>query len=202
MNPFPRRARVGVAYLVAAIAQPENIAVISDIGPSTPSGPRVLKGDYSVDPERILSAEPDLVLLTTRHGQEKDASAPAPRVLALMSRGELRMVAPSTTLLRGLIAEAGGEPVTGNASGRGPVPADPELIASLNPDVILVEDFRGRGRADFEAILSNPSLRRVPAVARGRIHYLPSDQVTAAGAARVGEGLVAVTDAVWGGENN
>lgn len=76
MNPFPRRARVGVASLVAAIAQPENIAVISDIDPSTPSGPRVLKGDHSVDPERILSAEPDLVLLTTRHGRKRTPAPP------------------------------------------------------------------------------------------------------------------------------
>ncbi|WJY68715.1 ABC transporter substrate-binding protein [Corynebacterium auris] len=248
-----------VASLVAAIAKPENIAVITDIGEQTPEGPQVLRGDHAVDPEQILSASPDLVLLTSRHGQERDAAAlveqsnipvvqfdgasdfstidaivdnidklgellgeperaaqlreeiettrarvheqipggPAPRVLPLMARGEQRMVVPPSALLHGLVAEAGAEALTGNSGGRGPAPADPELIAALNPDVILIEDFRGRGRSDFEEILGNPALSQVPAVLSGNIHYLPSDQVTVAGAARVGEGLAAVARAIY-----
>ncbi|SDR71890.1 ABC transporter substrate-binding protein [Corynebacterium timonense] len=248
-----------VASLVAAIAEPENIALIADIGERTPEGPQVLRGDHNVDPEQILSAEPDLVLLTSRHGQEQDAAAlieqsaipvvqfdggdtwssidailanidelgsllgeeeraaqlrsdieetrarvheqipegQAPRVLPLMARGEQRMVVPPSALLHGLVAEAGAEALTGTSGGRGPAPADPELIAALNPDVIVIEDFQGRGTQDFAEILSNPALSHVPAVATGRVHFLPSDLVTVAGAADVGDGLAAVVDAIY-----
>ena len=251
-----------VASLVAAIARPENIALITDLGEDTPDGPQVLTGDHGVDPELLLSAAPDLVLLTGRHGQEKDSGAlleqagvrvaqfdaatdwkdidailrnidtlgtmlgereraaqlraeieavrskvhstpaprPAPRVLALMSRGSQRMVVPSSALLHGLITEAGGDVLS--AGSGGPAPADPELIASLNPDIILIEDFRGRGRQDFGDILANPAVSQVPAVAHAQVHYLPSDRVTVAGAAFVGDGLTAVADAVSSGEND
>lgn len=249
----------GAAALAAEIVPADRLAAITDFGPETPEGPQVIGGSAEVDPEQVMAMNPDLVLVTSRHGQEKDAGAmladaglpvavfpgdswgtiddmlahaetigkltgdedaatalvrrmkdaraqvdeaveanggEAPRVLALMARGGRQLVTPPSMLINGLIREAGGVPVAEEAGGHGAVAADPEKIAELAPDVILVEDFRGRGEEDFAGLLSNPALADVPAVKDGRISYLAPQAIGVSAGPRVTDGLKAVAEAI------
>lgn len=95
--------------------------------------------------------------------------ADRPRVLLLMARGGQQMAQPSSTLLAHLVEEAGGE-VVGASSGA--QPADPERIVDVDPDVILVEDFRGAGLAPFASLLERPALADVAAVASDEVHLV------------------------------
>ncbi len=274
---FPRTVSVGDAQ-VRVKAQPERIAVVSpdaaslvtqlvpvdhivmltDQGKDNPDGPVIVPGSASVDPEQILSVNPDLVVVTVRHGQEKDAGAvlqdsgipvaefdagawsgiddlltnldtlgqltgadskaqelheqitrdrrritgaldkdvAKPRVLTLMARGGQRMIMPPTTMMNGLVREAGGTVIADETGSHGAAPADPEVIARLNPDVILVEDYRGRGEQDFADLLADPALADVPAVQDHRVAYLPTATTGVSAGARIGEGLDAVGHAV------
>lgn len=57
-------------------------------------------------------------------------------------------------------------------------PIDAELIATANPDVILLEDFQGQGEEPFAEILDNPALADVPAVANDRIYLIPMSEAS------------------------
>ncbi|WP_448851502.1 ABC transporter substrate-binding protein [Corynebacterium sp. 335C] len=258
----PRRIAIlspGAASLASEIVPADRIAAITDLGPATPEGPEVIRGSANVDPEQVLAMNPDLVIVTARHGQEKDAGSllrdsglpvavfggdqwgsiddmlanlatigeltgredaakeaadriesaraevreaveahegDAPRVLALMSRGGKQMIMSPSTLLNGLIEEAGGEPLAREAGGRGAAPADPERIAELNPDVILIEDFRGQGEEAFASLLANPALADVTAIKDDRVAYLAPSVIGVSSGPRVTEGLKAVAEAI------
>lgn len=266
-----RPARIAVlspdaASLVTRLVPAESIAMITDQGEDNPDGPVIVPGSASVDPEQVLSVNPDLVIVTARHGQEKDAgsvlrdsgvpvaefpssdwsgiddllanleilgqltgtgatarelrdrieedrrkvadrtdtgagagagtASAKPRVLTLMARGGQRMIMPPTTMMNGLVREAGGTVIADETGNRGSAPADPEVVARLNPDVILVEDFRGQGERDFSDLLSDPALADVSAVKERRIDYLPTGTTGVSAGVRIGEGLRAVADAV------
>lgn len=243
------------AALVADIADPADIVAISDIGDLTPAGVTVIPGNGGTDPEQVLSQNPDLVLLTDRHGVEEDTAkllrdsgvsvamfssdnwgtaaelrdnalligeltgreeaaqdvadtidesiaaaeaaaastgAEPARVLTMMARGDQRMIKGTTELMNDLVRLNGGAAVIDELGVAASMPADPEQIVALRPDVILIEDFQGRGEQDFAELLANPALQGVPAIQEGRIHYLSQFTTGFPAGARVVEGINSV----------
>lgn len=258
----PKRIAVlspGAASLAAELVPADRLAALAGFGGEMPAGVEEIRANTQIDPEQVLGLNPDLIILTSRHGQEQDAGkllgdagvpvavfgggdwatsdavlanlrtlgeltgleakademagriedqrkavldavaahkGEAPRVLTLMARGDKKMVTPASALINGLVEEAGGVAANDELGGHGPAAADPETIAKARPDVILVEDFRGQGKADFADLLANPALASVPAVADGRVAYLPTNLVTVEVGPHVAEGLDAVAKAI------
>ncbi|ANE03344.1 ABC transporter substrate-binding protein [Corynebacterium crudilactis] len=193
-----------------------------------------IKNGGSLDPEQVIAADPDLVIVSARFATEQgtidileglnvpvvnfDADAwadidaitkhldivgelvgeedkaaeaiaeidanrveiakPAisPTVLTLMQRGPRQMVMPETSMINGLIREAGGTPVVDSLGATGTITADPEQVVAMAPEIIIIQDFQGKGREDFADFLSNPALASVPAIANGKVFY--ADTVT------------------------
>lgn len=110
----------------------------------------------------------------------------APTVLLLMARGGQQMIQPAGSLMANLVAETGGEVV---GSGPGAAPADPERIVALDPDVILVEDFRGAGLGPFQDLLRSPALADVAAIGDDRVHLVDGAVASDTAAAAAVDGL-------------
>ncbi|QNQ90938.1 ABC transporter substrate-binding protein [Corynebacterium poyangense] len=243
------------ASVLADLIEPERIIATPDIGDKTPSQATKITGSAHVDPEQLLSFKPDLVVLTSRHGQEKDASellkqagVPTvsfassawskidsiednirilgqatgaeekadeiigqmeqkrnevtsnlkrdhkPRVMILMARGGTKMLMPANTLLNGLVREAGGSAVIDEVGSQGVTPADPEVIAQLKPDVILISDHKQKAQAEFKELLENPALADVPAIKNKQVKYLPENTTGASSGSRCVEGLKTVAE--------
>lgn len=117
-----------------------------------------------------------------------------PRVLGLMTRGDKIMTTGQRTTLTVLAAQAGAAVVAAEKGWEAAVPIDVETLAATAPDVILIEDFQGKGRAPFEELLANPALAEVPAIKQQRVHLLPGDQVSASGGPHIAKGLVAISE--------
>lgn len=260
LDAAPQRIAVAspdAAVLLAALVDGERFVATPDFGPETPAGATRIPGSHTVDPEQLLSMEPDLVVLTSRHGQEKDAASmlqssgvptvvmPSdawssiddlkenlsilgsvvgaeekaselndsiqskreeitaslkkdthPRVLTLMAHGGKKMLMPKSTMLNGLVREAGGVPAIDEQGGHGVLPADPEVIAELKPDVILVQQFTENPEAEYRELLESPVLADVPAVKDHRVSYLPVSTSGETAGVAITEGLEQVGKAI------
>jgi iron complex transport system substrate-binding protein len=208
-------------------------------------------GAPSPDPEQILSFEPDLVLLTGRHddeksvadslatsgvptatfssgnfmspdaviasltvlgellGAEQEASTIAagieekvsaveeqvsdaeesPRALVLFARGGKQMIEQANATTTELIELAGGTSIARDEKWNASPSADPEVIISAAPDVILVQDFHGAGLGPFQELLGSDALSEVPAVAQDRIELVDAMTTSGTAGSRIGEGL-------------
>lgn len=256
----PRRIAVlsgDAANLVADLVELDRIIAVPDTGADTLDVETILPGGADADPEQVLALNPDLVILTARHGSEHDAAAmleqagvpsasfgsaawggldpmlatmdtigeltgteeragalraeleaereeitgqldqgAGPRVLTLMARGDQQMMMAPTTMLNGLVREAGGQLVVDEHGLQGSATADPEQIIELAPDVILVEDFRGQGRQDFADLIGNPALAEVPAIRDGAVEYMSRTTTGSSAGTRAVEGLREVATAI------
>ena len=193
-----------------------------------------VKNGGSLDPEQVVAADPDLVIVSARFDTEQgtidileglnvpvvnfdsdawgdidaitkhleivgelvgeedkaaeaiaeidanridiDKPATSPTVLTLMQRGPRQMVMPESAMLNGLIREAGGTPVVDSLGAVGTITADPEQVVAMAPEIIIIQDFQGKGRENFADFLSNPALANVPAIENDKIFY--ADTVT------------------------
>lgn len=117
-----------------------------------------------------------------------------PRVLGLMTRGDKIMTTGQRTTLTLLAAQAGAAVVAAEKGWEAAVPIDVETLAATAPDVILIEDFQGKGSAPFDELLANPALAEVPAIKQQRVHLLPGDHVSASGGPHITKGLVAISE--------
>lgn len=117
-----------------------------------------------------------------------------PKVLTLMNRGGKNLIMPKTTMLNGLVREVGGKPVIDELGAPGSVPADPEAILKAAPDVIIVQNYRGKGAEDFKPVLENPALADVPAIKNGKVFYADTVTTGVTSAARITEGLKQVSE--------
>lgn len=122
----------------------------------------------------------------------------SPKVLALMARGPMRMAMGRDQMLNTLIRQAHGTPIADSANLMATAPIDPERIKQLKPDVIIVEDFRGRGKQDFSEILSSAALSDVPAVRDDKVFYISDRDTGAAAGKNIGKGLTEVGHAIHG----
>ncbi|WP_261166765.1 ABC transporter substrate-binding protein [Microbacterium sp. Marseille-Q6965] len=133
------------------------------------------------------------------HAQEHAADAEhAPTVLLLMARGGQQMIQPATTLMSHLVSEVGGEVV---GAGQGAAPADPERIAHVNPDLILVEDFRGAGLGPFQSLLSSPALAEVKAISNDQVHLVSGAIASDTAGTRAVDGLEEISDLLHHGDH-
>ena len=113
----------------------------------------------------------------------------SPRVLTLMARGDQVMITGMGSTLTTLTEAAGGTPVAAEQGWNGTVPADPELILASDPEIILVEDFRGTGLDPFTELLDSPALADVPAIAEDQVHLVPSQQASGSAGLHLADGL-------------
>lgn len=137
-------------------------------------------------------AEERAAALETRVGVIEEAVADAegaPRALGLMARGSQRMAVGQGMTLPTLIEMAGGHSVATEMGWRGGVNLDPELLVSANPEVIIIEDFRGAGLGPFQEILSSPAVAEVSAIAEDRVYAVSDLLVSGSAGLAIGEGL-------------
>lgn len=134
-------------------------------------------------------AEQQVATLSEReHAALATLPANPPTVLTLMARGPMVMIQPKDSMLTSLVRSTGAK-VLNDDAGNGAPAADPELIARLAPQVILLEDFMGRGAGPFQALLRNPALASVPAIANGRVETISSTQASATSGLATADGL-------------
>lgn len=195
--------------LVLPLAGAERVVLTSEMNPEdedlyalAEQVPNKVKPGGSLDPEQVIAADPDLVIVSARFDTEQDTIAilenfgvpvvnfdvdgwdgidsiithmeyvgelvgaedqaadaiaeiqetraevetpeEAPTVLALMQRGPRQMVMPESSMMSGLIREAGGEPVVDSMGTTGTITADPEQVVAMNPDIIIIQDYLAR----------------------------------------------------------
>ena len=113
---------------------------------------------------------------------------PRPRVLVVIQVSPL-WTAGSGSFVDDLISRAGGVNIGRAVPGYGPFSKE-QVLASV-PDVILGD------AAVAAAFRTDPLLRRLPAVTRGRVYALPPD-VTSRPGPRLADGLILVAQALHG----
>lgn len=120
----------------------------------------------------------------------------APKVLAMMQRGPRQMIMPESSMMSGLIREAGGEPLVDSLGATGTITADPEQVLAMNPDIIIIQDYLGKGRDDFADFLSNPALADVPAIADDKVFYADTRTTGFAAGTDITQGLLEVSEMI------
>lgn len=249
------------ASLVLPLAGPERVVLTSEMNPEdedlyalAEQVPTKVKPGGSVDPEQVMAADPDLVIVSARFDTEQDTidilegfgvpvvnfdidgwngidsiithmtyvgelvgaeeeaaraiaeieetraeveqPEEAPRVLAMMQRGPRQMIMPESSMMSGLIREAGGIPVVDSLGATGTVTADPEQVVAMNPDIIIIQDYLGRGREDFADLLNNPALAEVPAIAEDKVFYADTRTTGFTAGTDITQGLLEVSEMI------
>ncbi|MDD7384071.1 MAG: ABC transporter substrate-binding protein [Actinomycetaceae bacterium] len=116
----------------------------------------------------------------------------SPRTLALMSRGPQHMIMSQSTATMALVKRAGGTSIAAEKGWRQSVPVNPELLVSLKPDVILVQDFEGEGLAPFKELLDNPALADIPAIAGHKVYLIAAQTTSGTSGAHLAEGFAQI----------
>ena len=115
--------------------------------------------------EEKAKSESDELLEKIKEIDDKRMDADhEPSVLALMARGDKIMVMDSDQMLPGLAIRAGAKDATETLGIENTAPIDAEKLVKAQPDIILLEDFMGKGQAPFESLLNNPAVAQIPAV--------------------------------------
>ncbi len=247
--------------LVLPLAGSERVVMTSEMNPEdeelyelAQQVPNQVKPGGSLDPEQVIAANPDLVIVSARFDTEQDTAAilenfgvpvvnfdvdsrgdidsitthmgfvgqlvgaedkaaasieeieatrakvekpaEAPTVLTLMQRGPRQMVMPESSMINGLIREAGGSPVVDSLGATGTITADPEHVVAMNPEIIIVQDYLGKGREDFAEFLSNPALADVPAIANDKVFYADTRTTGFAAGTDITQGLVEMSEII------
>ena len=137
-----------------------------------------------------LNADTEQALAYAKDAKDK------PRTLTLFARGGQKMIMGVGSAPTNLVELAGGEVLSPKAGRPGAVPADPETIVKLNPDVILIQGFHGAGKEQFAELLSNPALANVPAIKDGRVTVVNAKTTSGTAGTEIGKGLQEVAEAL------
>lgn len=116
----------------------------------------------------------------------------SPRVLVMLARGGRPMLMAGGSTTTSLVEFAGGTSIASEQGWTSAISADPEAILAVNPDVILVQDFRDQGLEPFSELLDNPALQSVTAIAGGEVHLVDAETTSGTAGSRIGEGLGAI----------
>ncbi|GAA4896540.1 hypothetical protein GCM10025789_12870 [Tessaracoccus lubricantis] len=127
---------------------------------------------------------------------DADLSGAAPTTLSLMARGNSVMAMDDSVMLAHLVQRAGGVSTASKVGITQTRPIDAELIAVANPDVIFLEDFMGQGSTPFDALLANPALADVRAIANRQVHLIPMDEASALSGTNTPEGYRAIAEII------
>lgn len=200
------------------------------------------------DPEQILAASPDLVIITPRHNGEQDSAnllgkaripvltlpttwqnieetaeniriigralhaegaaadlanristgtAPQPQskrhsVLVLSNQAGRPMVNAGRNFTISLLTRAGGDSAASRANVTTTGFADPEKVAAMEPDAIILSDITGRGQPSFDSVLKNPAVAALPAVQQGRVLLIDGRKTQAYGLTSVVDGFTEI----------
>lgn len=125
----------------------------------------------------------------------KDATD-KPRTLVLFARGGQKMIMGTNSATTNLVELAGGEVLSAKGGRPGAVPADPETIVKLNPDVILIQGFHGAGKEQFADLLSNPALADVPAIKNDRVTVVDAKTTSGNSGTKISQGLKEIAEAL------
>lgn len=120
----------------------------------------------------------------------------SPRTLVLFARGGQKMIMGVQSATTNLVELAGGEVVSPKGGRPGAVPADPESIVKLNPDVILIQDFHGQGKEPFTDLLNSPALAEVSAIKNDRVKLVSAKNTSGTAGMHLTDGLREVADAL------
>lgn len=137
-----------------------------------------------------LNADTEQALAAAKDAKDK------PRTLTLFARGGKKMIMGVNSATTNLVELAGGEALSPKGGRPGAVPADPETIVKLNPDVILIQGFHGAGKEQFADLLSNPALADVPAIKDDRVSVVNAKTTSGTSGTKIGEGLQEVAEAL------
>lgn len=155
---------------------------------------------------RLLGAEDTAADLRAGLDREVRATVDAvadvterPSTIVLFQRGGKQMILASTSATPNLVELAGGESLAAREGWRSAVAADPETILRLDPQVIIIQDFRGAGRGPFEALLRNPALAEVRAIADDRVVSVDARTTSGTAGTRLSEGLRTIAEALHPG---
>ena len=83
------------------------------------------------------------------------------------------MIAGTKTFTADVFKEVGGTPVGPDVDHF--VPVNPEVLASLNPDVIIVPSTKGTAAHDVQSIYSDPRFKSTNAVKKNRVVTMDED---------------------------
>lgn len=134
-----------------------------------------------------------------------------PRVLALMARGGTVMAMDAGLMLPGLAVRAGavdaaavtagpedgGPPPPARVAGiTGTAPLDAELLVKADPDILLLEDFMGKGEEPFADLLGSEAVAQVPALAEDEVHLVPMTEASAVAGIHLPDGYRTVAGIV------
>lgn len=129
--------------------------------------------------EDKATSESDALLEKIKEIDDKRMDAEhKPSALALMARGDKIMVMDSDQMLPGLAIRAGAKDATETLGIENTSPIDAEKLVKAQPDIILLEDFMGKGQAPFDSLLKNPAVAQIPAVKNKQIHVVPMTEAS------------------------
>lgn len=118
------------------------------------------------DPEQIISLDPDLILITTRHGGERDAQAVLtqagiPMIAITNNWGTLEEVKQNLTLLgRALDAEAKASEIVAELDRRARAVAEKVGAATDRPSVAVLSNQAGRPFLNAADVLTSDLVKR------------------------------------------
>jgi len=164
-----------VAEAAVALAGPDRLAAVpvSATNPALSahagqlaSVPAKLPPGNEPDPEQIIALDPDLILLTTRHGGERDArevlaQAGIPMIAITNGWATLEEVKQNLTLLgRALDAEAKAREVTAELDRRAAAVAEKVSGIGDRPSVAILSNQAGRPFLNAADVLTSDLVRR------------------------------------------
>lgn len=102
-----------------------------------------------------------------------------PTVAILSNQARSPFINAGASLVSELVANGGGTNVAETIGIDNTMPIQPEQLVAANPDHIMLVDVTGKGEGSFDAILGNPAVAALPAVAEGRVKVFLGREVYA-----------------------
>jgi iron complex transport system substrate-binding protein len=113
-------------------------------------------------------------------GNAAPPPSPSPKVAIIMpGHGGPAMIAGTQTFTADVFKEVGGTPVGPDVNRF--VTLNPETLASLNPDVIVIPTTKNEATHDLQSVASDPKYKSTNAVKNGRIVAMDEDIALRAG---------------------
>lgn len=100
-----------------------------------------------------------------------------PSVMILSNQARSPFVNAGPSLVAELVTNGGGTNAADAIGITKTMPIQPEQLVAARPDYIMLVDVTGKGQSSFDALLGNPAVAALPAVANGHVKLFPGKQV-------------------------
>lgn len=148
--------------------------------------------------DAIAEIDSDLGVSPAEGEGEGEGETTSATYVSLMARGQKIMAMDDTQMMPGLAARAGGRNAAAAIGINQTAPIDAEKLVQAAPEVLLLEDFMGKGKQPFEAMLANPAVASIPAVKNGRVYVIEMTEASSLAGMNLPEGYKKVAQAVRG----